>query len=59
MLALEISWSDKLKKKELAVVSSQRRPVNDAAQPHLKPLTIAMHVPPFRHGLLEHSVSKS
>ena len=48
-----------LKKKKLPVLTSQRMPVNDVAQAHLKPFTIATHVPPFRHGLLEHSVSKS
>lgn len=39
----------------LPMPSSQCLPNNGDVQEQLKPFTKSIHVPPFRHGLLEHS----
>ena len=39
----------------LPTPSSQWLPVTNGAHAHVKPLTVTLHVPPFKQGLLEHS----
>ena len=39
----------------LPTPSSQWMPVANGAHAHVKPLTVTLHVPPFRQGLLKHS----
>lgn len=44
-----------LSSQNLPIPISQRTPVSNGEHKHVKPLAVALHIPPFKHGWLEHA----
>ena len=44
-----------LSSQNLPIPISQRTPVSNGEHEHVKPFAVALHMPPFKHGWLEHA----
>ena len=44
-----------LSSQNLPIPISQRTPVSNGEHEHVKPFAVALHMPPFKHGRLEHA----